>query len=139
MRLALLLVLVFATGCARSGAGAHHANHADDTIRRLEAIQTRTPDWTLALDGAALVAMSRSSSLFRTDIRPEVEAFLAANGRDLAGEHAEVPSSERLREFVCVTNEPTHVRYEQRVRGAVTRTVDARLEGELIVLRSDPV
>jgi len=40
---------------------------------------------------------------------------------------------------VCITSEPTHVRYEQRVRGTVKRTVDARLEGELIVLRSNPV
>lgn len=135
MRLALVLVMVLAAGCARSNAGAQHAERGDDTIRRLEAIQTRTPDWAFAMDGAALVAMTRTSSVFRTDIRPEVEAFLAANGRDLVDQ----PAGESSRELVCVTSEPTHVRYEQRVRGAVKRTVDARLEGELIVLRTDPV
>lgn len=99
-----------------------------ERIRRLEALQSRNPEWTVRPgdDGRVVITSRWASSLRREDIRPEVEQFFAANAHELGLDDAAMAR---------VTNDADHVRYERRGKGR--GAVDARLEGGAIVVTAE--
>lgn len=98
------------------------SERSESDIRRLEALQTKNPGWTVQLDGRGrTVAIKRWASLMREDIRSELEPFVLRNASELGADGS----------MTRVIDEPTHVRYESR---AAKQAIDARLrDGALVV------
>ncbi len=120
------ICMAIGLGCA-SGAGTATTSGGtagapgEARIRQLEVLQTRNPDWNVRLgDDRNLIASSRTSSVMREDIRPEVDTFVRGSAAELGLDN---PAMKR------VVYEPDHVRYERP--GAF---VDARLRDGAIVL-----
>src|SRR5688572_21013800 len=125
----LAFVLAACGGGAATTTTAGNVPLDDARIRQVEAVQTRNPDWIVRLDDAGhLIATSRHVSLFRDDIRTEVDIFLRDNASELGlGD----PSVRRVR------YEPDHVRYESAGAGS---SVDARLrDGAIVVTQARAV
>lgn len=137
-RTLLLGLVLAASGAAGCGGSSGRVGTSQTTsqsvttegrLRKLEAFQSRNPDWLVELDGnGRIVASSRWSSIVLSDIRPDVDAFVRINGADVG---ATLPG------MVQVLSEPTHVRYERPLGagGKSVDFVDARLvDGRIVIV-----